>query len=98
MMPKDWWRDVKVKITDSAAIHKITPEKLISWLSNNNWECVEKNRNFCIYEKSDMALLIPSTHEVRDYILRVAQAIGEICQVEHKTELVIYEEIMKEKV
>lgn len=99
-MPKDWWRGIKVAIKDKDALMKITPEKMVSYLAHCGYKREETMRHVkaSVFAIGEQRVIVPEDDIMQDYVHRVADAIYCIAEATGKNELVIYEEIMKEKV
>lgn len=89
---------IKVKISDKSVLERLTPEMVILYLSRNGWKKHRQeyaNPHGTNWQKGNEWLLVPMDHNQRDYTIRISSVIREVAELEERSELAVYVDILE---
>ena len=90
---------MKVSILDRHAIQSLDPSLIEAYLSSREWELHERVESggsvwTTRFGDESVEVLVPSSHDARDFALRISEALRLIAGLEKKSELDLYQEIL----
>lgn len=88
---------IKVKITDKAAMERLKPEMVRAYLSRHKWTPIDEEQPRAViqYWQGDEWLLVLRSQEVGDYGLRLSAIVRDVALFEQRSELAVYVEILE---
>jgi hypothetical protein len=86
---------IHVTIKDSKALNAIWPGDLKNYLTLHGWVQDETSGPYAYWWKSPagLAIRVPSVKDIGDYIHRIADVLGDLEEVENRSQLEIFSEI-----
>ena len=87
---------IQVKITDKAALERLTPEMVTAYLCRHEWDQQPYAfHRVTRWTKGDENLFVPADHTIGDYALRISEGLKQVAQTEHRSSLAVYVEMLE---
>ncbi len=87
---------MKTTIRDKDALQKLSPLSFSSYLSSNHWhELKDNDEQTSVWIKDDEEILIPVDPSLRDYPLRIFEALRTLEDVEARDQSQIYRDVSR---
>lgn len=85
---------MKARITDSSAIHSLSPSDFATYLRSIGAVRIGEFRNrAAIWQVGDAEILVPKNRNIGDYSIRISEALKELSAFENRSELEIFYDI-----
>lgn len=91
---------MRVELTDQAALRRLPWEGLKSYLDAQGWRQVDHiGDKALVYvpdetETEAVEILVPTRYDLGDYVSRMAEAVHILADLEHRSALDVYQDIL----